>query len=144
MRLGEPLDARWGIAIIRLLMGVILIGAGLEKWFGGITGFVGFVGQLGIPGSSVVGPIIAAAEVIGGVLILLGVQARYVAIWFVAEFLVTSFYVKLGHNLGFDAARIDLMMLAGSIVLVLCGAGKLAYDEWRETSRPSMEVAPSR
>jgi uncharacterized membrane protein YphA (DoxX/SURF4 family) len=29
---------RWGIAIMRLLMGVMLIAAGLGRWFGGING----------------------------------------------------------------------------------------------------------
>jgi uncharacterized membrane protein YphA (DoxX/SURF4 family) len=29
-----------------------------------------------------------------------------------------------------DAARIDLMLLAGSAMLLLAGAGKLAIDNW--------------
>jgi uncharacterized membrane protein YphA (DoxX/SURF4 family) len=74
---------------------------------------------------------IAARELIGGLLILLGVRVRWVALLFVAEFLVTTFYVKLFNpRVGYDATRIDLMMLAAAVMLVLAGAGKLSFDEW--------------
>ncbi len=128
MRLHQPLDARWGIATVRILMGVILVVAGLQKWLGGIGGTVGFFTQLGIPMPQVMGPIIATGEVVGGLLILLGLGARWVALWFVAEFLVISLVVRLPRQ-GWDASRLDLMMLAGSMVLFLVGAGKLALDD---------------
>ncbi|MGI9145497.1 MAG: DoxX family protein [Chloroflexota bacterium] len=122
-------DARWGITVVRLMMGVILVVAGTQKWANGIGGFVGFVTQLGVPVPQVVGPIIASGEVVGGVLLLLGFGIRWVSLWFIGEFLVTSLYVKLGHGQGWDAARIDLMILAGSAMLALAGAGALALDE---------------
>jgi putative oxidoreductase len=137
MRLGQPLDARWGVAVIRLTMGVILVLAGLEKWAGGIGGTINFFTQLGIPASQVIGPVIAAGEVIGGLLILAGFRSQWVALWFVCEFLVTAFYVKLGRGAGLDAARIDLMMLAGSVMLVLVGAGMVSVDEWQARRAPT-------
>jgi putative oxidoreductase len=130
MRFGQPLDARWGVAVVRLMMGVILVVAGIQKWAGGIGGTVNFFTQLGIPAPQVVAPVIATGEVVGGLLILLGLWSQWVGLWFVCEFLVTAFYVKLGRGAGWDAARIDLMMLAGSIMLVLAGAGLLSLDAW--------------
>jgi putative oxidoreductase len=144
MRFDRSMDPRWGITVVRLMMGIILIVAGLGKWTAGIGGFVGFVTQLGIPAPQVVGPIIATGELLGGVLILLGLGARPVAVWFICEFLVTSFYVKLPRT-GFDSGRIDLMMLVGSAMLVLAGAGALALDQWlaqrRASSAPQVQVA---
>jgi putative oxidoreductase len=123
-------DPRWGITVVRLMAGVILVVAGTQKWAGGIGGFVGFVTNLGIPLPQVVAPLIATGEVLGGLLLLLGLGARWVGLWFVCEFLVTSLYVKLGHGQGWDPARIDLMLLAASVMLLLTGAGALAVDEW--------------
>jgi putative oxidoreductase len=150
MDFDRRLDASAGIAVIRLTMGLILFIAGLTKWLAGIDGTVAFFTQLGIPAPQVVGPLIAAGELAGGVLLIVGLGSRAVAVWFVCEFLVTTFYVKLGRGAGWDAARIDLMMLAGSLMLVLAGAGKLAVDEWLAhrgsvaNRRPGASIAPVR
>ena len=129
MDIDKTVDARWGVTAVRVMTGVILAVAGIQKWLGGIGGFAGFVGSLGFPAPEVIAPVIATGEVIGGLLILLGIKARFVALWFVAGFIVTSFVVKLAKQ-GFDAGRIDLMILAASLMLVLAGAGKLAVDEY--------------
>jgi putative oxidoreductase len=121
-------EPSWGITVVRLTMGVILVVAGVQKWAGGIGGFVGFVTSLGIPLPQVVGPIIAAGEVVGGLLVLLGLFARWAGIWFACEFLVTSMYVKIARGAGFDAARIDLLLLAAALMLIIGGAGALALE----------------
>ena len=130
MRMAQVSDPRWGITVVRLMAGVILFVAGIQKWAGGIGGFIGFVTQLGIPAPQVVGPLIATGEVIGGLLLILGLGVRWVGLWFICEFLVTSLYVKLGRGAGWDAARIDLMLLVAAVLAVLSGAGALALDEW--------------
>ena len=124
------LDPRWGITAVRLTMGVILIVAGLTKWLNGVGGMANFLGQIGIPVPGVLGPWVAIQELIGGMLVLLGIKVRWVALFFIVEFLVTAFYVKLARGQGWDASRIDLMMLAGAVMLLLAGAGKLSFDEW--------------
>jgi uncharacterized membrane protein YphA (DoxX/SURF4 family) len=121
-------EPTWGITVVRLMMGAILVIAGTQKWLAGIGGFIGFVTSLGIPAPGIVGPVVAAGEVIGGLLVLLGLGARWAGLWFVCEFLVTSLYVKIGRGAGFDAARIDLMILAGALMLVIGGAGALALE----------------
>jgi putative oxidoreductase len=130
MREGWIGNSSWGITAVRLMMGVILVVAGTQKWASGIGGFTGFVTQLGIPAPQVVAPIIASGEVIGGLLLLVGFGIRWVSLWFICEFLVTSLYVKLGHGQGWDAARIDFMILAGSAMLALAGAGALTLEHW--------------
>ena len=130
MRFARPVDAQWGITLVRLMMGIILVVAGVTKWLPGIGGTVAFFSQLGIPLPPVMGPLIASGEVLGGLLLVAGFGSRVVGLWFVCEFLVTAFYVKLGRGAGWDAARIDLMLLVGSLMLVVAGGGKLALDDW--------------
>jgi putative oxidoreductase len=122
------------------MMGVILVVAGTQKWAAGIGGFISFVTQLGIPLPQVVGPVIATGEVVGGLLLLLGFGARWVALWFICEFLVTSLYVKLGRGAGWDNARIDLMLLAGAAMLAVAGAGAFALDEWMLRRKPAVSA----
>lgn len=131
----EAVDPKWGITVVRVMMGIILIVAGSGKWASGIGGTVAFFTQLGIPLPGVMGPFVALLEVVGGLLLLVGFQTRYVAILFVAEFLVTTFYVKL-RGPGWDAGRIDMMILASAVMLLLAGPGRAALDEvWRGRRR---------
>ena len=136
MRLSGVGEPRWGITVVRLMMGLILVVAGTQKWAAGIGNFANFVGQLGIPLPQVIGPVIATGEVVGGLLLLVGFRPRWVALWFICEFLVTAFYVKLGRGAGWDNARIDLMLLAGAGMLALGGGGVFALDEWLLRGRP--------
>ncbi|GAC1322616.1 MAG: DoxX family protein [Chloroflexota bacterium] len=123
----ERVDARWGLMLLRVMMSAIVLVSGIQKWSGGIGGTVNFFTSLGIPLPQVMAPVIATGEVIGGLLLLAGILSRPVAVWFIAEFLVTTFVAKLPRA-GWDAARIDMLMLTGAVVIALCGAGAFAFD----------------
>jgi putative oxidoreductase len=122
----------WGIAVVRVTMGVILVVAALEKLTaGGLFGFVPAVTNFGFPVPQLFGPFVPCLELIGGLLILLGLGARWVAILFICEFAINAFVLKVPRQPpfgGWDSMRIDLMMLAAAIMLVLAGAGALALD----------------
>ena len=75
---------------------------------------------------------------------LVGLGIRWVSVWFICEFLVTSLYVKIGHGQGWDGARIDLMVLAGSLMLALAGAGALAGRGLAEAPPQRGRDAPDR
>src|SRR5215207_10898111 len=132
------LHPAWGITIVRLMMGVILLVAGYQKFAAGIPGFTSFLPNMGIPMPELFGPFIPTLELVGGALVVLGLFTRWVAALFVVEFLVTTFVVKLPRPApfgGWDSARIDLMMLAAAVMLVLVGPGKLAFDAWLSRRR---------
>jgi putative oxidoreductase len=128
MRMLEGVAPGWGITVVRVMMGIILIVAGFQKFAGGIDGFAGFVGQAGIPAPGLMAPLVATLELLGGLLLLVVAMTRWVALLFILEFLVVAFVVKLPRT-GWDASRIDLMMLAGAVMLFLAGPGKAAVDE---------------
>ena len=117
----------WGIAAVRVAAAIVLIVAGFMK-FGNLNGFVGFVTSLGFPAPGVLAPFIATLELVGGILLLVGLGTRWLAILFVLEFLVTTFVVKL-PRMGWDPSRIDVMMLAASILMLLAGPGAAAVDD---------------
>ncbi len=52
--LGVPRPS-WGVTLIRLLMGTILVVAGAQKVAGGVDRFAGFLAQAGIPAAPGVG-----------------------------------------------------------------------------------------
>jgi putative oxidoreductase len=132
MRALEGMHPGWGITVVRVMMGIILIVAGYQKFAGGIDRFAGFLPQLGVPAPELFGWFIPILELVGGILVLLGLGVRWVGLLFIIEFLVITFYVKLPRAApmgGWDSARIDLMMLAAAVLLVLAGPGKASLDE---------------
>ncbi len=128
MRAFEGVAPGWGVTAVRVMMGIILIAAGYAKFAGGISNFAGFLGQAGFPAPELVAPLVAAWELVGGLLLLLGLGGRWLGLLVILEFLVAAFVVKLPRA-GWDASRIDLMMLAGGLLLLLAGAGKASVDE---------------
>jgi putative oxidoreductase len=129
LRALEGLHTGWGVTVVRVMMGIILTVSGYQK-FGvmGLGAFSGFLGQMGIPAPEIMGPLVAAVELIGGILVLVGLGTRWVGWLFVIEFLVTTFYIKF-PRMGWDATRIDLMILAAAIMLVVAGSGKASVDD---------------
>jgi putative oxidoreductase len=130
--MGRALAPTWGITIVRVTMGVILIVASWEKISaGGLFGFSAAITSFGLPLPQFFGPFITALELVGGILILTGFGARWVALLFVCEFAVNVFILKIPRQPpfgGWDSMRIDLMMLATAIALVLVGPGELALE----------------
>src|SRR5436309_3387572 len=49
MRALEGVAPGWGIAVVRVMMSIVLIGSGYEKFAGGIGRFSSFFPQLGLP-----------------------------------------------------------------------------------------------
>jgi putative oxidoreductase len=95
-----------------------------------------------IPAPGIIAPIIATGEVLGGALLVLGLGIRYVPFWYIAMFVVTTVFVKLPREapiFGYDAARIDIMLLIGNVMLLLEGAGAWSLDQYlakRRTGQP--------
>ncbi len=131
MRAIWGIDPGWGITAVRLATGIILLVAGWAKFMVGTEAIAASFAKMAIPLPGVSGPFIMLLEIVGGALLILGIATRWVGLLFTIEFIVAAFYVKL--PVGFAGARLDLMLLAGSILLFLAGPGRLAIDEvWLE------------
>jgi len=86
---------------------------------------------VGIPAAGLAAPFIATLELGGGILLFLGLFTRVLGLLFTLEMIVTAFYVRFPAQ-WWNPARIDLMLLAAGILLILAGPGRLALDNvWR-------------
>jgi uncharacterized membrane protein YphA (DoxX/SURF4 family) len=124
----DRLHPGWGVAAVRVMAGIILVVAGWGKLTGGIDQFAGGMTQMGLPAAPVLAPLVTAFELVGGLLILVGAGVRWLGLVMIAQFFTLAFFVQLPSR-GFGAARLDLMMLAAGLMLVLAGAGKASVDE---------------
>jgi putative oxidoreductase len=76
-------------------------------------------------------PLITALEIGGGLLLIIGLGTRIVALLFALEMIGTNLLVKM--DLGLIAqqgagAELDLAMLAGALAILFLGPGNLAVD----------------
>ena len=143
----RELPPAWGITVVRVMAGLIITVAALEKFnAGGFDGFTKVVAGLAIPAAGFWGVFIPLLELIGGLMVPLGLGARWVAVLFVIEYAITSFALKVPRQPpfgGWDSMRIDLMLLAAAIMLVLVGPGAFALESllWRRSRRQVASMA---
>ena len=136
----ERIHPGWGVTAVRVVAGIILVFAGWGKLTGGIEEFAGGMTQMGLPAAQVLAPLVVAFELVGGLLILAGAGVRWLGFVMVAQFLILALYVQMPSR-GFGGARLDLMMAAAGLMLILAGAGKASVDEWlaRRKRVPALE-----
>ncbi len=88
--------APYGIALLRVSLGVLFLAhVGLKIFVFTVPGFVGYFASLGLPAVAAYGVI--ALELIGGLALILGVYAPWVAVPLAIEMLGTIIMVH-GHN----------------------------------------------
>ncbi|NJK77943.1 MAG: DoxX family protein [Nanoarchaeota archaeon] len=110
---------QWGI---RAAIGVIFIVQGSGKF---APGFAGMLGNLGIPVEMQIP--IALAEVVSGILLIIGVLSRISASLLAIIMLGAIFVVKGAENLtGQGGYAIDLVLLAGSLWIITAGPGRVS------------------
>ena len=125
-------------SLIPLLLG---IGAGLTFLFTGIaklgTPPVAFFTQLGIPAPEIMASFIAILETVGGLMLLLGFGTRLAAALLVCDMLVAIFAAKMGGAQGFmalglpngwNAVRIEVMLLLSCLALLFSGPGSPSIE----------------
>jgi putative oxidoreductase len=133
--IAHALDPGWGVAAVRIVMGLIFVTAGWSKSADGFGAVAASFGKMGMPAPEITGPFIALLELIGGALLLLGVAGRWLGLVFAIEFVVATFVVKL-PSAGWAGAHLDAMLLAGALLLFFAGSGRLSIDDvWRERRR---------
>jgi len=125
----DPTLASVGLLIFRILYGIALIPHGVFKTNKNANSqFKGFIKQLGVPPIFV--DLSMLVEILGGVLIMIGAISLIVSAVLILFFLgtiVVSHRMKkplaTGMNPGVD---LDILFLAGAIILLLLGPGEFA------------------
>ncbi|MCM8595578.1 DoxX family protein [Accumulibacter sp.] len=138
---------RYGAFVLRITLGGILLAHGLLKVLVfTLPGTAEYFASLGLPG--VLAYAVAAAEVGGGLLLLLGVASRWVALA-VQPVLLGALWVHSGNGWLFSASGggwefpLVLVLLALSVSLLGNGAFVLRLPARLAWRRGKREVAPA-
>jgi putative oxidoreductase len=135
MRGVAGVDPGWGVTAVRVAVAIILIVAGWAKWFNvGLSGVTAGMTKYGFPMPTVFAFLAATSELLGGIALLLGLFTRWLGLYFAVQFAIAFVFVKL-RLATFGEGRLDLLLLAGGLLLFLAGPGRAALDEvWFEKS----------
>jgi putative oxidoreductase len=113
-----------GALILRITLGAIFFIHGVVKFQGGIENTAGWFESLGLPGGMAYG--VALLEIIGGILLIIGLATRLVSALFALLMIGATVKVKLaigflgnGQMAGYE---LDLAFLAIAVYLVINGS----------------------
>ena len=107
-------------------MGMIFIIHGYSKF--GNDGFVGWISSMGIPGELAI--IIALAEVVPGILLIIGVLNRISASIISIIMVGAIFHVKGTQSIaGEKGIELDLILLAVALVIIVAGPGRISLSQ---------------
>jgi len=135
------------VVLIRIVVGGVFLSEGIQKFlFPNELGSGRFV-KIGIPAPEAMGPFVGVVEIVCGSLIVFGLLTRLAAIPLIIDMCValisTKLPILLGHGFwrfslgklpsyGFwsmaHEARVDFVMLFGSMFLLIVGAGAWSMD----------------
>ena len=125
-----PSQQQLGIAIIRIVTGIVFAAHGGQKLF--VFGFAGVTGaftKMGVPLPGVMGPFIALLEFFGGIALVFGLLTRLASLGLLFDMLGAILLVHLKNGFflpqGYEFA---LMLLGTSAALVVAGAGRFSLD----------------
>ncbi|KOH45687.1 DoxX family protein [Sunxiuqinia dokdonensis] len=122
------------IFLIRLMVGVVFLSEGIQKFlFPAIRG-AGRFEKVGLPSPEFLGAFVGGFEVVCGLLVLIGLYTRLAGIPLLIIMLVAISTTKVdilmddGFWVMMHAARTDYAMLLASLFLIIKGAGPCSVD----------------
>jgi putative oxidoreductase len=127
MRRFLPVNLDAALLILRVVLGVIMLYHGLPKLmdFGGtVAGF----GGMGVPVPTLSAAFATIAEVVGGILMLVGVATDIAGLLFAIDMLgaITFVHAKNGFSNAEGGVEWPLALLAMALAIALAGPGRLA------------------
>ncbi|HEY5881730.1 MAG TPA: DoxX family protein [Nakamurella sp.] len=120
-----------GLLVLRVVLGIVMIVHGWQKFFvDGISGVEGFFTQVGVPLPGISAVVVAIVELVGGVLMVLGLGTRIVGALYAVCMIGAIVFVHA--SAGFLAAaggyEFVLLLAAASAAIALTGAGRYGVD----------------
>lgn len=124
----------WAAVILRVGLGLILIPHGMQKLFGvfagpGMTNFAALLAKLGYPMPTGFAWLIALTEFVGGILLVLGLLTRPVALALIIFMLEsTRFTSGKGFFWSAGGAEYSILLLLCGVYFLIRGGGPYSLD----------------
>ncbi len=116
----------WGLLVLRVILGLILIKHGWPKLKDLKQAGNGFA-QMGFKPGVFWATVVSLLEVFGGLLLILGFLTQIVAFFVAIEFIVIL--IKVKRKAGFVGGyEFELLILAAALALIVLGAGRVSLD----------------
>jgi putative oxidoreductase len=120
--------------LVRLLVGVVFLSEGIQKFLFPTTLGIGRFIKIGIPAPQFLAPFVGIVEIVCGTLLIIGLLTRLAALILLIDITVAILTTKVPMlaKVGFWAtmheARTDICMWLGSLFLLIVGAGPWSVD----------------
>jgi putative oxidoreductase len=125
--------AEFAPLVVRIIAGIIMATHGFQKLQAGPGNFGEFLAQLGVPLPTLMGYVVTLVELLGGILLIIGLFSRLAALLLTIDLGVAILLVKV--NVGLIAppqqgagAELDLALIAGFLVILFAGPGSVSLD----------------
>lgn len=139
MHIATPLDLLYnpdvGLLILRIALGIIFVGHGLQKlagWFGGpgIGGVTGYFASLRIPAPGVMAIVVGIFETFGGLFVLLGFLTPLGGIMIACVMAGAIFTQHMSKGFWNSNGGIEfpLILLASALALAFTGPGRYSVE----------------
>ncbi len=113
--------------LLRLVVGIIMVNHGWQKFSDGAEGVAGFFGGLGIPMAAAMAWIVIIVELVGGICVILGILPRLWSLLFAITMLVAIAMAKLPNAQGFlDGYELELLLMVAALYFAATGGGSPA------------------
>lgn len=120
--------ASFAPTILRVVLGVLFLYHGIDKFDTGISNVEGAFDGWGVPLPGLTAPLTAILEIVFGIALIVGAWTRLAAAVLSVVMIGALIFVKLeGDVLG--GSETDFAYLAGLVSLMLLGPGRLSVDE---------------
>ncbi|WP_115788303.1 DoxX family protein [Arthrobacter silvisoli] len=119
------------LTVLRVIVGFIFAAHGWQKFNEfTIAGTQAAFTQMGVPGASVVAPIVAGLELAGGVALIAGLLTRVFAALLAVDMLgaLVLVHAPAGVFVANGGYELVLALGGGALAVALAGAGRLSVD----------------
>ncbi|MFJ3485159.1 DoxX family protein [Pseudomonas sp. NPDC090202] len=128
-------NAGYGIAVLRILVGIIFMAHGSQKLFGmfggyGLEGTGQYMASLGLNPGYLMALLSGSAEFFGGLALFLGLLVRPAAVVLIVMLVVAilSVHIHNGLFMANNGYEFGLALLGAAIAVLFEGAGRLSLD----------------
>ena len=129
------LTARYGLAILRVVLGIVMLVHGWSKLSGGVGNVAGFFGgMLEIPAPGLMAWVVTIVELVGGILLMVGFLTQIVGILIALDLLGAILFAYLLRGSPFiENGAItwekEAVFAAAALCIALAGPGAWSVDD---------------